>query len=105
MGAAPPKPTQRRGVANATMAQIFPRSANTLARGSLVGLAFLVLGVSAGAFVYVRSPWLTLAGVPRHQPIPFSHKHHVTDDGIDCRYCHTTVEVSPYAGMPDTKTC
>jgi hypothetical protein len=39
------------------------------------------------------------------QPVPFSHKHHVSDDGIDCRYCHTTVDYSNTAGMPSTETC
>jgi hypothetical protein len=39
------------------------------------------------------------------QPVPFSHKHHVMDDGIDCRYCHTTVEQSAFAGVPPTQTC
>ncbi|MGI9035577.1 MAG: cytochrome c3 family protein [Pyrinomonadaceae bacterium] len=52
-----------------------------------------------------KSPFITRAGVVQPQPVPFSHKHHVADDGIDCRYCHTTVEKSAYAGMPPTETC
>ena len=52
-----------------------------------------------------RSPWLTQANVVREQPIPFSHKHHVAGLGIDCRYCHTSVEDSAFAGIPPTKTC
>lgn len=47
----------------------------------------------------------TAEGEPIEQPVPFSHKHHVKDDGIDCRYCHTTVEKSPSAGMPSTDIC
>ena len=39
------------------------------------------------------------------QPIPFSHKHHVGDDGIDCRYCHYSVEKSSFAGIPSTEVC
>jgi hypothetical protein len=39
------------------------------------------------------------------QPVQFSHRHHVLDDGIDCRYCHTSVETSSFAGIPPTKTC
>ncbi len=39
------------------------------------------------------------------QPVPFSHKHHVGDDGLDCRYCHSTVETSRFAGLPPTSTC
>ena len=37
--------------------------------------------------------------------MPFSHQHHVAGDGIDCRYCHTSVENSSFAGIPPTKTC
>src|SRR5437764_772065 len=44
-------------------------------------------------------------GEPIAQPIPFSHKHHVGDDGIDCRYCHTTVETEAHAGFPSTGVC
>ncbi len=43
--------------------------------------------------------------VARQQPVPFSHKHHVGDDGIDCRYCHTAVESSAFAGLPATQIC
>ena len=52
-----------------------------------------------------RSSYITEADVVREQPIQFSHKHHVEDDGIDCRYCHTSVEQSAFAGIPPTKTC
>jgi hypothetical protein len=55
--------------------------------------------------LYVRSPYVTQVGQPVDQPVPFSHKHHVTDDGIDCRYCHTTVETGAFAGIPPTQTC
>jgi hypothetical protein len=85
--------------------QIFNRSVNTIARGTLLGGLALIALIAVGGLLYVRSPWVTLVGVPIEQPIPFSHKHHVMDDGIDCRYCHTTVDMSPWPGMPDTKTC
>ncbi|MGH7426520.1 MAG: cytochrome c3 family protein, partial [Candidatus Methylomirabilales bacterium] len=52
-----------------------------------------------------RSSYVTQAGVVREQPVPFSHKHHVSGIGIDCRYCHTSVEESAFAGIPPTKTC
>ena len=52
-----------------------------------------------------RSPYITYAGVAKPQPVPFSHQHHVTGLGIDCRYCHTSVETSSFAGIPPTKTC
>jgi hypothetical protein len=48
---------------------------------------------------------VTEAGVVREQPVPFSHKHHVADAGIDCRYCHTSVEESSFAGLPATEIC
>lgn len=87
------------------MPRVFGRAANLWARLTLAGLVVGVLGLFVAGEVFVRSPYVTSAGLPIEQPIPFSHKHHVTDDGIDCRYCHTTVETSSYAGMPATQTC
>jgi hypothetical protein len=52
-----------------------------------------------------RSPYVTYAKVARPQPVPFSHQHHVAGLAIDCRYCHTSVETSNFAGIPPTKTC
>ena len=87
------------------MPQLFHRSSNTLARLSIV-LGLLIAG---GGLMLVlqfnRTPYVTQAFVPRDQPVQFSHKHHVGDDGIDCRYCHTTVETTASAGIPPTKTC
>ncbi len=54
---------------------------------------------------FQRSPYITYAKVARPQPVPFSHQHHVAGLGIDCRYCHTSVEVSNFAGIPPTATC
>jgi hypothetical protein len=51
------------------------------------------------------SPYITYAREVRPQPVPFSHQHHVAAFGIDCRYCHTSVETSGFAGIPPTKTC
>lgn len=87
------------------MAQIFHRSANTFARVSIFGAAFIVVGLLAVVGVYVRSPYATGVGVAPPQPVAFSHKHHVGDEGFDCRYCHTSVEASSFAGMPPTETC
>jgi hypothetical protein len=87
------------------MAQIFRPTTNTLARFSIVagGALVVVLLLAVGGIVI--SPYMTGVGVARRQPVPFSHKHHVGDDGIDCRYCHAAVEESAFAGMPPTKTC
>ncbi len=87
------------------MAQIFDRSSNALARMSLVltGLIVIALGVTLDQLQ--RSPWVTRQGQRADQPVPFSHKHHVMGLGIQCEYCHTSVERSGYAGIPPTKTC
>lgn len=62
--------------------------------------------IFAAVFVWRLSTGLpNTVGAPVEQPVPFSHKHHVKDDGIDCRYCHTTVEKSSSAGMPPTQVC
>jgi Cytochrome c7 and related cytochrome c len=93
------------GATIAAMAQIFHPSSNTLSRVSIFGALFFVTGLAwVGGELY-RSSYVTGAETPVEQPIPFSHKHHVADDGIDCRYCHTSVEDSSFAGLPSTKTC
>ena len=87
------------------MPQIFDRSSNALARASLVltGLIIIALGVTLDQLQ--RSPWVTRQGQRAEQPVPFSHKHHVQGLGLQCQYCHTTVETSSYAGIPPTRTC
>jgi hypothetical protein len=87
------------------MPQIFDRSSNALARASLVltGLIVIALGVTLDQLQ--RSPWVTRQGQRPEQPVPFSHKHHVMGLGLQCQYCHTSVEKSSYAGIPPTKTC
>lgn len=87
------------------MPQLFHRSTNTLARLSIVLGILLAGGVLLILLQANRTPYVTQAFVPREQPVQFSHKHHVGDDGIDCRYCHTSVESTATAGMPATKTC
>jgi len=84
---------------------IFHRSANVISRASIY------VGIFTAAFALwtciqiQRSPYVTYAGIARPQPAPFSHQHHVAALGIDCRYCHTSVETSSFAGIPPTKTC
>ena len=87
------------------MAQIFDRSSNSLARMSLIltGLIVIALGVTLDSLQ--RSPWVTRQGQRPDQPVPFSHKHHVQGLGLQCQYCHVSVEKSSYAGIPPTKTC
>jgi hypothetical protein len=88
------------------MAQIFPQSANTLSKVSMIITLVVVAGLGGMAFeLGADSSYTTNQGVARTQPIPFSHTHHVGSMGIDCRYCHNTVETSAYANIPPTKTC
>src|SRR5271163_15592 len=87
------------------MAQIFHASANSLAKVSIVGLVCILGGILWAAYRLNAGSFTTLVEVARDQPVPFSHKHHVGDDGLDCRYCHTSVETSAFAGIPPTKTC
>jgi hypothetical protein len=87
------------------MAQIFHPGMNTVARLTIFGAAFLALGALGLTYAYMRSPYETQVRVVREQPAPFSHQHHVDQLGIDCRYCHTSVEKSRFAGIPPTHTC
>jgi hypothetical protein len=87
------------------MAQIFHRSTNTLSRVSIFGAVFFAAGLLWLLAVINRSGYVTNQDVAREQPVQFSHKHHAGELGIDCRYCHTSVEVSPVASVPPTKTC
>lgn len=87
------------------MAQLFHRSANYVAKTSIV-VAVLAAGIGFWVVMqFARSSYVTGRYLEKQQPVQFSHKHHVGDDGIDCRYCHTTVETSASAGMPPTQTC
>lgn len=87
------------------MAQIFHPSANTLARASIIGGAFVAMTVVMVTHLVIKSPYQTDVNVVKSQPVPFSHDHHVAGLGIECRYCHTSVEESAYAGIPPTYTC
>ena len=87
------------------MPQIFHRSTNTISRLSIFGALFLVLGLLWLGAAINRSSYVTEQNVARAQPVPFSHDHHVGGLGIDCRYCHTSVETAAFAGMPSTAIC
>src|ERR1700690_97197 len=87
------------------MAQIFHRSTNTIARVSIYGAVFLLAIGGYLGYTIDASPYFTEVNNARPQPVPFSHKHHVGELGLDCRFCHSSVEVSSSAGMPPTQTC
>jgi hypothetical protein len=87
------------------MSQIFPRSANATARLTIAGVLGLIILLSWVVWTLMFSSWVTKQNEVVNQPVPFSHKHHVSGVGLDCRYCHTSVENSEFAGIPPTKTC
>ena len=85
--------------------QVFPPSTNTISRVSIFGAAFFALGLLFVVYTIFRSPYVTQVNVTLDQPVPFSHEHHVSGLGLDCRFCHTSVETSKFAGIPATETC
>jgi hypothetical protein len=87
------------------MAQIFHRSMNAFSRATILGFLFIVAIVGWMLWVFYNSSWATQVGVVRDQPVQFSHEHHVAGLGIDCRFCHTSVEESSSAGIPATEVC
>jgi hypothetical protein len=87
------------------MAQIFHPSTNTVSKATIFGAVFVIAGLVAIGYVLVRSPYFTGVNIPVEQPVPFNHEHHVGGLGIQCRYCHSTVQESAFAGIPPTHTC
>src|SRR5256885_15010952 len=87
------------------MAQIFGKSSNSVSRIALAGAFFGFFFFWGIVYAVYRSPYTTEENVPLAQPAPFSHQHHAAGLGLDCRYCHTSVEKSSFAGMPPTETC
>lgn len=87
------------------MTQLFSANATAVTRLLLALGLLILLMVLGGLYIYSRSPLAAPHGQYLEQPIPFSHKHHVGNLNIDCRYCHTTVAQSRFAGMPDSQTC
>jgi len=87
------------------MPQIFTASADTWLRAWVIGLAVAAVGAGLAGGGLANSSYLSRQAWPVDQPVPFSHKHHVGELGLDCRYCHTGVETSANAGFPPTTTC
>jgi len=93
-------------MSGAGMGQIFSPAADTWLRLFMVGTASLAGGAVLFAIGLAHSAWVTGADIhPPEQPVPFSHRHHAGELGIDCRYCHTSVADGPRAGLPPTHTC
>ena len=87
------------------MSLLFRPRHNTLAQITLFVLAAGGVGTLGGLMVYVRTPYARGMQDPIEQPLQFDHRHHTRDEGIDCRYCHTTVDRSPHASIPATQLC
>ena len=87
------------------MPQIFNRTANIVSKASIAAVGLLVVVLGGVLWTVMMSPYYTNVNVTREQPVPFSHKHHAGELGIDCRYCHTSVEKTSFAGIPPTQTC
>ena len=87
------------------MPQLFRPFADTIARVVLVGILALPFVLVGAAYAVMRSPYITDRTITPAQPVPFSHQHHVAGLGLDCRYCHTSVETGRFAGLPPTTTC
>jgi len=87
------------------MAALFPPWTNTATRVVLAGVVVTIVGGLATPMIYARSPYATGRSDPLLQPIPFDHRHHVRDDGIDCLFCHDGADKSPYAGIPGADRC
>jgi hypothetical protein len=87
------------------MSQVFHRSLNIWSKVSIVAGGVFVTFLAWVVVTLSWSGYVTGQGVVVDQPVQFSHAHHVGSMGIDCRYCHTTVEESPFANIPPTKTC
>ncbi len=87
------------------MPQIFHRSSNSIVNVVIVGVIIIVAGVLTVILNINRTPYISKRSLAEVQPVPFSHDHHVRGIGIDCRYCHASVETGSFAGIPATRTC
>jgi hypothetical protein len=87
------------------MAAIFRPRATLIGRATLLAVASLAIAGVGWWWLAPRTDWSRRVGFFIDQPVPFSHQHHVAGLGIDCRFCHASVEVSANAGLPPTYTC
>jgi len=87
------------------MTQLFQPLTNIIVKIGLLGAVLLLIGLAGLGYYLVTSPYLTEVGVAKAQPVPYSHQQHVGGLGLDCRYCHTSVDQSSFAGLPSTETC
>lgn len=86
------------------MGNFFPRWTNWLPLKLAIGVVFIVLGVAV-ALPYYATPKYTRVGYQPTQPVPFSHKIHVEQNGMDCRFCHSFGERSSHSNVPTNQVC
>jgi hypothetical protein len=84
---------------------LFRATSNAPFRAAVIGVAIVATFALIAPMLYVRTPYAAGVGDAVEQPVEFDHRHHVRDDGIDCVYCHDTVETDAFAGMPSTERC
>lgn len=87
------------------MPQLFRKRTNTIAKIVVILIPSVLFGLFVMGELIMRSPYETEVGVVLEQPVPFSHKHHVRELNIDCRFCHSLVEKTPFAGIPKSSVC
>ena len=87
------------------MTPIFSRRSNFIAKASILGGAILLAAIIGLLVWWLHSPTFTRVGVPVAQPVPYSHQLHVAALGLNCRYCHDSVDKSAFADLPSTETC
>jgi hypothetical protein len=96
----PPSPVE-----SAQRTPLYPPWAGPALRLALSLIVLTGVGVPVLFMSWARSSYATLASTPLVQPVLFDHRHHVRDEGIDCRYCHAAVEHSNRAGVPSVRLC
>jgi hypothetical protein len=87
------------------VAALYGPNSNAPFRALVMGAAALALAALIAPMLYIRTPYASGVASSIQQPVEFDHRHHVRDDGIDCVYCHDTVETDAFAGMPSTARC
>ena len=84
---------------------LYPRWVNAVVRLALACALGMLVAVPSFFIAWARTPYASGAAQPLQQPVRFDHRHHTRDDGIDCRYCHVSVEHAANAGMPSSELC
>jgi hypothetical protein len=87
-----------------TVQFLFPKWTNQIPLAVTIIAPLALIGAVAFIWYFFSPKWTDVGYMPK-QPVAFSHKVHAGDLGMDCRYCHTTVEKAAFAAVPPTQTC